>query len=103
MNKSQATNLPAGTKGVGQTNTASSNAAKQQFIGVTIAMSWQLAVVVLVPMIGGFKLDQHFKTQPFLTIVGFVVALIGMVVIVRRTIRQVTPVADPARQERPHD
>ncbi len=41
-------------------------------------MSWQLAVVVLVPIIGGFELDQKLDTLPALTIAGFFIAMAGM-------------------------
>lgn len=49
-------------------------------------MSWRLAIAVLVPIIGGFELDQHLGVTPALTIVGFLVAMTGLFVILRRTL-----------------
>ncbi len=48
------------------------------FVSMALDMSWRLALVVLVPIVGGFELDKHFKTTPSLTIIGFVVAMAGM-------------------------
>ena len=56
------------------------------FFASVIDMSWRLAIVVLVPVIGGFELDQHFKTTPGFTIAGFVVAMIGMFFITKQTL-----------------
>lgn len=50
-------------------------------------MSWQLAVVVLVPIIGGFKLDQKLDTLPALTIAGFFIAMAGMGLVVWRQLQ----------------
>jgi len=33
------------------------------FNSAAIGMSWQLAVVVLVPIVGGYKLDQRFHSS----------------------------------------
>ncbi|HEY5442421.1 MAG TPA: AtpZ/AtpI family protein [Candidatus Saccharimonadales bacterium] len=52
-------------------------AARSDFFAAALTMSWQLAIVVLVPIIGGFKLDQKLNTSPWLVIVGFVIAMAG--------------------------
>jgi F0F1-type ATP synthase assembly protein I len=57
------------------------------FITMALDMSWRLAVVVLVPIIGGFKLDQHFKTTPLLTIIGFVLAMGGFALVIWQTLQ----------------
>jgi len=59
---------------------------KSQFIGASLSMSWQLAIVVLVPIVGGYKLDQYFNTSPLWVIVGFVLAMIGFFVIIHRAL-----------------
>lgn len=56
-----------------------------------LGMSWQLAVVVLVPIVGGFELDKAFATSPLLVIVGFIVAMAGFTLIVRRQMQIFTP------------
>lgn len=58
---------------------------KSQFIGSTLSMSWQLAAMVLIPVVGGYKLDQHFNTLPLWTIVGFVIAMAGSALIIKKT------------------
>jgi F0F1-type ATP synthase assembly protein I len=67
-------------------------AAKQNFIASAMNMSWQLAVVVLVPIIGGFKLDEHLHMAPLLTIVGFLVAMGGMALVLWQQLQRLSPV-----------
>lgn len=52
---------------------------KSAFIGAVLTMSWQLAIVVLLPVIGGYQLDNHLKTSPLWVIVGFVIAIVGVI------------------------
>jgi F0F1-type ATP synthase assembly protein I len=59
------------------------------FTGAVLDMSWRLAIVVLLPAIGGFELDKKLHTAPLLTIVGLILAVAGMVVVVWRQIRLV--------------
>jgi len=56
------------------------------FLIAALDMSWRLAIVVLVPIIGGFELDPHLGTTPVLTIVGFVLAMAGLFVILRHAL-----------------
>jgi len=59
-----------------------------QFIGATLSMSWQLAIVVLIPVVGGFKLDQHFNILPLWTIVGFIIAMAGAVLVIKKSLNE---------------
>ncbi len=59
-----------------------------QFIGAALSMSWQLAIVVLVPIIGGFKLDQYLKTSPAGIIIGFIIAMVGTTIIIRKSFNE---------------
>ncbi len=43
----------------------------RDFLIAALSMSWQLAIVVLVPIIGGFELDKILGTVPVLTMIGF--------------------------------
>jgi F0F1-type ATP synthase assembly protein I len=54
-----------------------SSGAKQQFVAMALTMSWQLALVVLVPVIGGVQLDKAFHTNRVWTFIGLGVALVG--------------------------
>ncbi len=67
---------------VGQTGSPSA-----VFISLALDMSWRLAIVVLVPIIGGFELDKKLKTTPLITIVGFVIAMIGMALVLWRMLK----------------
>jgi F0F1-type ATP synthase assembly protein I len=55
---------------------------------MALDMSWRLAIVVLVPIIGGFKLDGVFNSSPVLTIVGFFVAMGGMALVMWYTLQK---------------
>lgn len=56
------------------------------FNSAAIGMSWQLAVVVLVPIFGGYKLDEKVNTSPLWTLVGLALAMVGMILVVRRAL-----------------
>jgi len=58
------------------------------FLNMALNMTWQLAIVFLVPIVGGFELDKHLKTKPWLTITGVVVAMLGTLLILRQTLKQ---------------
>jgi len=57
------------------------------FITMAFDMTWRLAIVILVPVIGGYELDKKLHTNPVLLIIGFVVAMIGMAVIMWQTMQ----------------
>jgi F0F1-type ATP synthase assembly protein I len=59
-----------------------------QFIGAALSMGWQLALAVLVPVIGGFELDQHFNTSPLWTITGFIIAMVGTFAIIKKVLNE---------------
>lgn len=59
------------------------------FVGATLDMSWRLAVVVLVPIIGGNALDQKLGFSPILLISGFVLAFAGVIVVMRQTLHTI--------------
>ncbi len=64
---------------------------RKDFFVAAMNMSWQLAVVVLVPIIGGFELDKKLDTLPALTIIGFLVAMAGMAAVVWRQLQLFSP------------
>ncbi len=71
------------------------------FLGAVVSMSWQLAVVVLVPVVGGFKLDERLDTLPLLTILGFIVAMAGVFIVLKRMLQEIDrrQLADTAHKE----
>lgn len=63
--------------------------ARQQFIGAAVGMGWQLALMVIVPVIIGVQLDDRLKSSPSYTLAALVLAVCGGVYVVRNTIKQV--------------
>lgn len=49
------------------------------FFVMALNMTWQLAVAVLVPVLGGYYLDQYFGTGPLWVTIGSVLALLGVI------------------------
>lgn len=66
--------------------------AKNQFITTTLNMSWQLAIVVLVPLLGGHYLDQKLDSGYAFFGLGFLLALAGMCLVVWRQISNIKPI-----------
>jgi len=56
------------------------------FVGAVFDITWQMVIVVLVPIIGGFELDKHLKTTPILTIIGFILAMAGTYGVIRKAL-----------------
>jgi hypothetical protein len=68
----------------------SSNQAKgsvSNFIVMALNMSWQMAIVFLVPVIGGVKLDKHYDTNYLFTFIGLGVATVGSGLVMWRTLK----------------
>lgn len=53
------------------------------FIAAALDMTWRLAAVVLVPIIGGHFLDEAFNTSPWITVAGFIIAFLGVIAVMR--------------------
>lgn len=66
------------------------------FASAAIGMGWQLAVVVLLPIVGGYKLDQihlarygqYYGGLPFWTLLGLVLAMVGSLLVIRHALTQ---------------
>lgn len=61
--------------------------ATSEFLGAALNMSWQLAIVVLVPILVGSQLDKRLDLSPTMTIIGFIVAMAGTGVIMWRQLQ----------------
>lgn len=70
----------------GEINSSGFSNPKKLFFVFALDMTWQLAIVVLVPIVGGYKLDGVFKTTPTLTIIGFVIAMVGTFLVMKRVV-----------------
>jgi len=62
--------------------------SRQLFINSSISMSWQMAIAVLIPIVGGYYLDQHFKLANWFIFGWFIIAVVLVALIVKRTINQ---------------
>jgi F0F1-type ATP synthase assembly protein I len=74
------------------------------FVSMALDMSWRLAVVVLVPIIGGFELDKATGNSPVFLILGFVLAMAGMALVMWRTLQVANkiPVPKAAKPKETH-
>lgn len=84
MEKGQPASSPKGAK----TISGDLRSNRAILLMATLDMSWRLAIVVLVPIIGGFEIDKHLGSSPALTIIGFLLAMAGLFVIIRQTVRK---------------
>lgn len=75
------------------TAVGSSKNPRTEFFVAAANMSWQLAIVVLVPIIGGSELDKALDTQPAFTILGFIVASVGTAAVMWYQLQRFTPPA----------
>jgi F0F1-type ATP synthase assembly protein I len=64
-----------------------SSTQKSQFVRLALQMGWQLAVVVLVPVIAGVQLDKMLDSAPILLFVGLALALGGTIVVMWHTMQ----------------
>jgi hypothetical protein len=83
----------------GSTKAGKSTSHSSVFITMVLDMSWRLAIVVLVPIIGGFKLDEVFKLSPLLTITGFILAMAGMGLVMWSTLQKANQITIPKAEE----
>ncbi len=57
-------------------------------------MSWQLAIVILVPVIGGYQLDKKMDVTIY-TFVGLAVAFVGAGLVMWRTMQVANSLPNP--------
>jgi hypothetical protein len=60
---------------------------RNAFLAMALNMSWQLAVVVLVPVIGGVQLDKALSTHYLWTFIGLGLALVGSAAVMWRAMQ----------------
>lgn len=63
------------------------SAARRNFLVFAANMGWQLAVVVLVPVIGGAELDNHGGGRHFWVFIGLAVAAVASTLVMWRAVR----------------
>ncbi len=75
-------------------------AARQLFLGSTLNMGWRLAVTVVIPIVAGVKIDEHFRTSPSYTLLGLMLAAVAGSAAVWSAIQQVN--REQADEEKRH-
>ncbi|HUC95565.1 MAG TPA: AtpZ/AtpI family protein [Candidatus Saccharimonadia bacterium] len=64
------------------------NNSNMVFLNAALQMSWKLAIVVLIPLILGVKVDQHYKLFPYFTIIGVILAALGFYYVIWDVLRE---------------
>lgn len=62
------------------------NRSQRLFMSTMLTMGWQLAVIVLLFLFGGYKLDAHYHSSPDLTLLGLLLAVICAGFVVRKAV-----------------
>ena len=97
------TSSPAGSVKPATGGGAKTKSPTTVFVSAALDMSWRLAIVVLLPIIGGFELDKHLSTAPWLAIAGFVIAMGGVFVVLKQMLRDVNELpSDIPRKKESH-
>lgn len=68
---------------------AASDEPQQFMLGSVVGLSWQLALAVLLPLLGGHFLDRSLDSKPWFTLLGLILAMAGMIVVVSRSLKDV--------------
>lgn len=63
--------------------------ARRMFVVSTLNMGWQLAGMVIIPVIIGVKLDQKFDSKPSYTLAALVIAIFGSIIVIKNNINRV--------------
>ena len=63
--------------------------AKRQFLAATSNMGWRLALTVVIPIVAGVKIDDHFNTTPSFTLLGVMIAAVAGCTAVWTTVKEV--------------
>jgi F0F1-type ATP synthase assembly protein I len=65
---------------------------------MVLTMSWQLVLVVLVPVVAGVQLDKTLDTS-FMLFVGLALALVGSIIVMWRTMQKANHLPVPKLTE----
>ena len=64
---------------------------------MALDMTWRLAIVVLVPIIGGFYIDKWLDMSPVFLITGFVLAMAGTALVMWQTMQAANQIEIPKK------
>ena len=63
----------------------------QNFWAAVLSMSWQLAIAVLVPIIGGYEIDKALGSTPAFTVLGLIVTMALCTLVMSRVLKPFMP------------
>jgi len=88
---------PTDTKGGDKTliDPQQSASARQNFVAMALTMGWQLALAVLVPVIGGAEIDKARGNSSTFTLIGLGVAVVVSGLVMWRTIKSANKLPVP--------
>jgi F0F1-type ATP synthase assembly protein I len=75
--------------------------AKRQFLAATSNMGWRLAMTVVIPIVAGVKIDEHFNTSPSFTLLGLMIAATAGCAAVWATVKEVSREQAEDESEKP--
>lgn len=78
---------PTSIEGGTDTGAQKNNPARQQFVAAVVNMSWQLAVVVLIPVVGGFEIGKALHAPTAGLLIGLGVALVASIAVMWRVVQ----------------
>ncbi|HSX43225.1 MAG TPA: AtpZ/AtpI family protein [Candidatus Saccharimonadales bacterium] len=90
---------PTSLAGSAKASSNISASSTQSSAAIALGMSWQLLVVIVLPIVGGHLLDTRYHTSPVWMVVGMVIGLVGTVTVVRQTILQLNDVMGMDKEE----
>ena len=99
MKKNDAPKAMRSVKGGEKTNDSLAQSQRNTFLVMVLNMSWQLAIVVLVPVLAGVRLDKSLKTGTVYTFVGLGLSLVGAGVVMWRAMQQANRLPVPKLTE----
>jgi len=77
------------------TQPTKTNSPSSVFLGMGLDMTWRLALVVLIPVIGGAELDKALKTSPLFVLIGLGLAVVGTIFVLWKTLQEANKLPVP--------
>ena len=71
--------------------------SQRLFMNTLLTMGWQLAIVVLLFLFGGYRLDSHYHSQPKYMLLGLLLAVLCSGYIVRKAVTDLDSALKPIK------
>ncbi|QQS64926.1 AtpZ/AtpI family protein [Candidatus Saccharibacteria bacterium] len=63
--------------------------ARNELISNIAGIGWRMALMIIVPVIAGIKLDEKLNSKPSYTLAAFFIAIFGCGYLINRTYKQI--------------